>query len=37
VQDNRRQAPSAKSNHHGFADRDYTDGLITREDGSYAF
>ncbi|ALD99826.1 hypothetical protein [Pseudomonas syringae] len=24
------------SRHHGFADRDYTAGLITREDGSYA-
>jgi len=23
--------------HHGFNDRDYHDGLIAREDGSYAF
>lgn len=30
-------APAAKSRHHGFADRDYTAGLIPREDGSYAF
>lgn len=37
IQDNRRQAPPAQSNHHGFAGRDYTDGLIPREDGSYAF
>ncbi|MGO0633420.1 replication protein [Pseudomonas sp. SAR267] len=37
VNDNRRKAPPAKSNHHGFAGRDYTDGLIPREDGSYAF
>ena len=37
VTDSRRKAAPAKSNHHGFADRDYTDGLITREDGSYAF
>jgi uncharacterized protein YdaU (DUF1376 family) len=26
-----------KSRHHGFADRDYTAGLIAREDGTYAF
>lgn len=25
------------SRHHGFNDRDYHDGLIPREDGSYAF
>jgi len=30
-------APSAPSRHSGFADRDYTAGLIQREDGSYAF
>ncbi|MHC8386788.1 replication protein [Pseudomonas sp. MDT2-39-1] len=29
--------PSAPSRHSGFADRDYTAGLIQREDGSYAF
>jgi hypothetical protein len=33
--------PAAKiapqSRHTGFADRNYTDGLIQREDGSYAF
>jgi hypothetical protein len=26
-----------QSRHHGFSDRDYRDGLIPREDGSYAF
>lgn len=26
-----------KSRHHGFAERDYTDGLITREDGTHGF
>ena len=35
------EQPSAKtapqSRHTGFADRNYTDGLIQREDGSYAF
>lgn len=30
-------APVAQSRHTGFADRNYTDGLIQREDGSYAF
>ncbi|MBG8559169.1 replication protein [Pseudomonas qingdaonensis] len=30
-------APASQSRHHGFADRDYTAGLIPREDGSYAF
>lgn len=30
-------APVAQSRHSGFADRNYTDGLIQREDGSYAF
>jgi len=30
--------PAQPSSHHnGFADRDYTQGLIQREDGSYAF
>lgn len=29
--------PATQSRHHGFSDRDYTAGLITREDGSYAF
>nr|WP_027609627.1 MULTISPECIES: replication protein [unclassified Pseudomonas] len=37
VNDSRRKAAPAKSNHHGFSGRDYTDGLIPREDGSYAF
>ena len=30
-------APVAQSRHGGFDDRDYTAGLIQREDGSYAF
>ncbi|WP_095110394.1 replication protein [Pseudomonas sp. Irchel 3E20] len=30
-------APAPQSRHSGFADRDYTDGLIVREDGSYGF
>lgn len=30
-------APGAQSRHTGFAERNYTDGLIQREDGSYAF
>ena len=30
-------APTPQSRHSGFADRDYTDGLIVREDGSYGF
>jgi hypothetical protein len=30
-------APVAQSRHTGFDDRNYTDGLIQREDGSYAF
>ena len=29
-------APAPQSRHNGFSDRDYTDGLIQREDGSYA-
>lgn len=29
--------PAPQSRHHGFAERDYTAGLIQREDGSYAF
>ncbi|MCI1736254.1 MAG: replication protein [Pseudomonas veronii] len=29
-------APAPQSRHTGFADRNYTDGLIQREDGSYA-
>jgi len=29
-------APASRSRHTGFADRDYTAGLIQREDGSYA-
>lgn len=35
---NVRQFPAkpAQSRHHGFAERDYTDGLKIREDGSYA-
>ena len=37
VNDSRRKVAPAKSNHHGFSGRDYTDGLIPREDGSYAF
>ncbi|MFJ7312926.1 replication protein [Pseudomonas sp. NPDC098747] len=33
-----RQPPSGgQSIHHGFTDRDYTDGLIAREDGSFGF
>ncbi len=28
--------PASQSRHTGFADRNYTDGLIQREDGSYA-
>ncbi|WP_110970846.1 replication protein [Pseudomonas huaxiensis] len=35
IRDNRQQA--APSRHTGFADRDYMDGLIEREDGSYGF
>ncbi|MFT0866021.1 replication protein [Pseudomonas sp. CAM1A] len=31
------QATGQPSRHHGFADRDYRDGLIDRGDGSYAF
>lgn len=36
---NVRQFPKreSQSRHTGFADRDYTAGLITREDGTYAF
>ena len=30
-------APAPQSRHSGFADRNYTDGLIKREDGSYGF
>lgn len=30
-------ASAPQSRHTGFADRDYTDGLIQREDGSYGF
>lgn len=37
VTDSGRKAAPVKSKHHGFAGRDYTDGLIPREDGSYAF
>ncbi|AIR90208.1 replication protein [Pseudomonas cremoricolorata] len=37
VRDVRQQPMPAQSRHHGFADRDYHDGLIPREDGSYAF
>lgn len=28
--------PNPNSRHHGFSDRDYTDGLTEREDGTYA-
>jgi hypothetical protein len=30
------QVPAPQSRHTGFAERNYTDGLIQREDGSYA-
>lgn len=37
----KRLAPQSRQmltgNHHGFSDRDYTAGLIEREDGTYAF
>ncbi len=36
IRDTRQQA-AAPSRHTGFADRDYMDGLIEREDGSYGF
>lgn len=37
LRDGRQQSAPAQSRHHGFADRDYHDGLIPREDGTYAF
>jgi hypothetical protein len=37
VRDARQPSTGAQSIHHGFSDRDYTDGLIAREDGSFGF
>lgn len=37
ISDARQPSAGAQSIHHGFTDRDYTDGLIAREDGSFGF
>ncbi|PRB51195.1 replication protein [Pseudomonas sp. MYb2] len=37
IRDARQPSAGGQSIHHGFTDRDYTDGLIAREDGSFGF
>ncbi|WP_455806694.1 replication protein [Pseudomonas fluorescens] len=37
IRDARQTSSGGQSIHHGFNDRDYTDGLIAREDGSFGF